>query len=413
MPNLNDYMRAVRETPVPPGPDSALNTAVIEALRTHEQAPAQHRRRVHVSRWVATAAVIVIGVGLYLWRGTVPLESLALADVTQRALDTRTVTFQFREHWGTAHVMLRVGDGMRLESDTGEVMIVDHNSGRTLMLDAREQSARIMPAKDWTTFNIYDWLRYLPSDTSKPLGERDIEGKPALGFRVRAPIPASNGTHSGEFIVWADPQSGLPVHIDRVDDGGDEQAIAWDLCFDVPLNDALFDLAVPDGYTLESSIAVANDSSAQPGDAVDERRRSTKVRSAAIGQSVADFVDEDDFSTPMAAYANINRALVAGTNNAWARVSASSMQDLFPRSDEPAYTITPERAAIWLNAEIIEVRYCGKNKAAVIAEFDKPVNELRFDLRWMFRENGRWLNIGQTFFATADEARQNFDSRCQ
>jgi len=380
----------------------------------------QRHRRIRLTRYATAAAIAVAAVGAYLMRDSLGLEQLALADAMQRALETHTVVFQFREHWGTARAMVRAADGMRLESDTGDVLIVDRRARRALMLDAREHIARIAPAQAWTGFDIYTWLRDLPNDTSRCLGKSRIDGRTAVGFRVVAPIPATSGSQSAEFTVWVDAQTRLPVRIDRDDTTDGEHPVVWDLCFDVPLDDALFEFSIPEGYTLRPSVAGAGNLPAHvraqegPNDGASEIPASgQQIRSIPVGRSVAEFTDEEDFSTPQAAYANINRACVAATNNAWARVSASSLRDAFPPGGKPSYTVTPEAATMWLNAEIVEVLYCGDKMAAVLARLASPSGEHHFDLRSLTLEDGRWLNIGEDVFPTAEQAREKFARLCR
>ncbi len=420
MPPVDDCMRALREAPVPAGPGAALDADTVRALRRHEQAAGPRYRRIHYTRWAAAAVIAVVAVGAYVIRGSAELEQLALADVTQRTLQTQTVVFQFREHWGTARVMVKAGDGMRLESDTGDVMIVDQDAHRALMLDAREHSARLVPAQAWTGFDIYSWLRDLPSGGSRCIGNNLVDGRTALGFRVTAPIPATDGSRSAEFVVWVDAPTGLPVRIDRGETTDDERAVAWDIRFDVPLDDGLFELAIPEGYALQPPTAGAGSPPAHvepPGGADDGKRETLaagqSIRAVPVGRSVAEFTDVEDFSTPQAAYANINRACVAATNNAWARVSASSLRDAFPPDDEPAYTVTPAAAAMWRSAEIVEVLYCGDETVAVVARLTQPTGEHQFDLRSLTLEDGRWLNTGEDLLPTATEARERFAERCR
>ena len=423
MPNVDDCMRALREVSVPQGPGEALNADTVRALQQRERMAIRRPRRMHPTRWAAAAAIAVVAVGSYLMRGSVGLEQVALADATQRALATQSVMFRFREHWGTARAMVKADDGMRIERDNGDVTIIDRRTRRALVLDARKHSARIEPAQAWTRFDIYSWLRDLPSDTSHCVGEDLIDQQTAVGFRVIAPIPASNGLESAEFTVWVDTQTGLPIRIDAAETTDDEHewhTFAWDLRFDVPLDDGLFEFSVPEGYTLQPSTADADnlltDDGAPEGagDGTSAMSASGQpLRTVPVGRPVSEFTDEEDFATPQAAYANINRARVAGTNDAWARVSAHSLRPVFPLSDEPAYAVTPEVAAMWLNAEIVEVLYCGDKKAAVVARWTRSSGEHRFDLRSLTLEDGRWLNLGGSVFPTAEQAREKFARFCR
>jgi len=80
-------------------------------------------------------------------------------------------------------------------------------------------------------------------DNYEKLGEQEIDGQKAIGFVARGP--------NEEVKVWANAQTALPIRVEfRV---GQMFAILKNFQFDVPIEDSLMSLDVPEGYTLEKT----------------------------------------------------------------------------------------------------------------------------------------------------------------
>ena len=362
---LDDVMQSLKDSPVPmgPSPELAARTAYAMTDAAARGAPAPRRRA--LSRWSGIAAVLVLGIGgILLLRNTgAGLESIALADVTERALQTQTVACNVREHWGSARAMIKRFCYVRMERDNGEIRISDLKAGRTLFLNPEAKEAVISGADEQIGFDIYGWLQRLQNRTEKDLGRKELDGRKVVGFRVVASIPASGGTATAPFDLWVDCATGLPVQIDALEETGIgvQGTIASDIRFGVELDDALFDMSIPEGYAVRD---VRKPGSDRPSGATGELSVYT------VNQPVSEFTDENDFSTPQAAYANINRALIAGTDAGWRRVSVSSSP--FGTDNTPRYELSPEQAKTWLEAIVIEVHRCGTQHAGVIARASSP-----------------------------------------
>ena len=119
------------------------------------------------------------------------------------------------------------------------------------------------------------------------------------------------------------------------------------------------------------------------------------MRSYEVNRSVADFAD-GDFSTPQAAYAQINRVYASGKAAGWVRVSRvkSAGKD---RKTEPKY------AEELRNAQIIEVVAYG-DEAVVFSRIGDDL----IDARHVVLEKGMWLNAGHEQYEkkTFEEAKQ-------
>lgn len=140
-------------------------------------------------------------------------------------------------------------------------------------------------------------------------------------------------------------------------------------------------------------------------------------RQYGVNRSVADFPAGEDFSTPEAAYATINR-MDQGDPAAWLRVDVARLADRMRRDgSERRRTIDPEWAKAMGNAQIREVLVWNLTKAAVIAELPQELSGKKivdpFDVRYLELEKGRWLNIGNDRFASVEAAKTKFMSWIQ
>jgi outer membrane lipoprotein-sorting protein len=77
------------------------------------------------------------------------------------------------------------------------------------------------------------------------LGEKEVEGKKAVGFRIDSP--------AATVTLWGDPKTGLPVRIESVWSGLPRTECAMShFEFNVALKESLFDLTPPAGYKVQS-----------------------------------------------------------------------------------------------------------------------------------------------------------------
>jgi hypothetical protein len=131
-----------------------------------------------------------------------------------------------------------------------------------------------------------------------------------------------------------------------------------------------------------------------------------------VNRSVADFPAGEDFSTPEAAYATINR-MDQGDPSAWRKVSVARSAARMAQSEpEPKKTVNPAWAKVLANARIREVLVWNMTKAAVIAELPQGSSDKKivdpFDVRFLGLENGRWLNMGNDRVSSVEAAETHF-----
>jgi hypothetical protein len=141
------------------------------------------------------------------------------------------------------------------------------------------------------------------------------------------------------------------------------------------------------------------------------------IQSYEVNRSVADFPAGEDFSTPEAAYATINR-MDRDDPSAWKKVSVARLAArMGGDGSDRKRTVDPEWAKVLGNARIREVVVWNVTKAAVIAELPQELSGKKivdpFDVRYLQLENGRWLNTGNDRFASIEAAKTKFMSWMQ
>ncbi len=134
-----------------------------------------------------------------------------------------------------------------------------------------------------------------------------------------------------------------------------------------------------------------------------------------VNRCVADFPPAEDFSTPEAAYATINR-MAWDDPSIWQKVSVAALaRRLAQGSNERRTRRDPAWAEVLRNAYIREVIVWNLTRAAVIAELPQGSSGQDIvdpiDVRYLQLENGRWLNTGNGRFASVEKAESQFRER--
>ena len=87
--------------------------------------------------------------------------------------------------------------------------------------------------------------RGMKDNPFKPIGEKEINGKLATGFRSDSAM--------GQFTIWGDPKTGHPVRVEAVSSGSPRnETVMSDFEIDVDLNESMFDLTPPADYKVQS-----------------------------------------------------------------------------------------------------------------------------------------------------------------
>jgi outer membrane lipoprotein-sorting protein len=260
---------ALHREHVPHGPSMDVTQRTLAALKlkTHAASGVAQREdyepksnlftrilTMTVTQRIAAAVMLTVG-GLVVWFmfalfggfGTV-----SYAQVAQQIKNARSMTFTMT----TASPQLpkpveaklyALEPGMlRNEGSHGVVTILRREGDRirVLALSPATKSANLVEASSTEAGgrnpDFVAELRALADKPGEPLGERQVGDVAAKGFKVLA---------DGQTVsLWVHPKTALPLLIEMETSAG--KVVLSDIRFDVPLDEKLFTLDVPEGYKL-------------------------------------------------------------------------------------------------------------------------------------------------------------------
>jgi len=199
---------------------------------------------------LAAAAVIIVAafIALYPFTSGTP----TFAQVIQPILNAQTAVFDIivGEESAAGPVIHDEVMGSRirrtLSNAPGVVSIIDLEVGKILTLVSASKEAVYIDLKGLPPIpnymerlrNLIAKLQQAPEFVVEELGEQDIAGQKLLGFRAKHP--------KSEITIWADPATALPVRIEHIE--GQLKTICKNVVFDVPMDEELFSMDVPEGY---------------------------------------------------------------------------------------------------------------------------------------------------------------------
>jgi len=236
----------------------ALKARLLDAFPGHRLQPTDHTvplfwrtiMRTPIAKLAVAAAIVTA-----LWVGIrlTGHSSVAWADIARNIQNARTLVYQtvLTFENGQRQVlkaMVRDPDRTRIELPDGRTWIVDRSRGQTLLLDPNGLQAlsSTTPQQMLNVYEMFRNFRNLPDFSVRRIGRRMVGTAVAEGFELRK---------AGEdypITVWADPQTSLPVRLEQTakqPDGKLIQAVTTDIVFDAELDDSLFNLEAPAGYT--------------------------------------------------------------------------------------------------------------------------------------------------------------------
>ena len=213
----------------------------------------RHIMKNRMTQMSSAAAILIaalIGMYFLIGGGT----SVTFAQVVEPILNAATISYDFivgDESDGIVLQDIVTEDRIRRTMD-GAVMIVDLDKMTMLRLDTKRKEAAYLDVKGplgrgMLGFNQFvRQLRGLLDDPDfepEELGEQEIDGQKAIGFRA--------GGDAGGLVIWADAKTAKPI---RVELGMAHQGfIIKNFEFDFPLDVSMVSMDVPDGYTVKET----------------------------------------------------------------------------------------------------------------------------------------------------------------
>jgi hypothetical protein len=204
---------------------------------------------------LTAAAVIIIAVvfGVRQFFG----GTVTFADVIEPILNAKTAVLDIvigseEDNVPVIHDMVMGSRIRRTMSNMPEVVsIIDLEKGKILVLTSPAKEATYIDLKGLPSIpnymdrliNVIRKLQDSPDFSFEELGERDIGGQKLIGFRAANPLL--------DVTIWADPCTIIPVRIEQTE--GQMKVVCKNLHFDTPMDESLFSMDAPEGYTLKQT----------------------------------------------------------------------------------------------------------------------------------------------------------------
>ena len=213
----------------------------------------RHIMKNRTTQLTSAAAILIAGlVGINMLFG--PNVSVTFAKAVEPILKATTISYDFIVGNETDGVVLHdivTEDRIRRTMD-GAIMIVDLDKLTMLRLDTKRKEAAYLDVKGPLGHGMLGFNKFVrqlrgllddPDFEPEDLGEKDIDGQKAVGFRA--------GGDGGGIVIWADAETAKPI---RVELGLAHQAfIIKNFDFDFPLDVSLVSMEAPQGYTLKET----------------------------------------------------------------------------------------------------------------------------------------------------------------
>ena len=201
---------------------------------------------------VAALAIVAILAGIIPKTGG---TGLAFAQVVQRIQQIQTVIYQNVLTWdgGAEHQrrFYKAPSWYRSEwVRSGNVAIIDTKARRALNYFPKTKTYAdrefMVSANVDPNLNPLDRIAEIKAGTVETLPEKELAGHKVAGFK--APLP---NVPSAMVTIWADAATGDPVQVESHHPSGDV-GVWSDFQINVPLDDALFSVTPPEGYTFQA-----------------------------------------------------------------------------------------------------------------------------------------------------------------
>ena len=220
-----------------------------------------------VSR-ISAAAVFVLaitGVALWFHGGG---ANLAFGDFMTPILEAKSAKFKITTEIKGPPAMTTTGEVMVLDATRSRqemkmpnrpkaVMIFDWGQGKTLTLDHASKRAMVITAVNMSKEQVAQQdifaafrsilldARDKPDVKRESLGEKDIDGRRVVGFRV--------SSKNMVVSLWGDPKTGQPVRAEAtMAMFANAKVTMSDFVFNVDMDESLFSVEAPAGYTVQN-----------------------------------------------------------------------------------------------------------------------------------------------------------------
>jgi outer membrane lipoprotein-sorting protein len=252
---LKALIERVRPDTTPPrGSRERLECRLREAIRQREQQQVRLvARRASVRRWVgrgvsAAALITLVTIAsLLLVSGSATAGFAEMVRQVQKAdtvVHRLTITATGRAPESAEILITREGS-FRVKWNSGKTQVHNHAEGRSLLLSARSGKARLRDSDSPAPSGLLlDLLATATEADAELLGLVELDGRRVEAYRLRK---AAAG-----LLVWADPETHLPVKMEAESPGsnGPTVLVLDRFRWNASVPEGAFDLSIPEGFAL-------------------------------------------------------------------------------------------------------------------------------------------------------------------
>ncbi len=267
---VNEAFEGLRRSPLPPGPSPQALEQILRAVNQAQEKPIRvsfveriRRMNKFIKYPVAAGLVLAVLAGAYVF--LMPGSTVAFAQVRDLIEKMQTMTCR-------VHLVYPAADGRPMELDIHAsyslphlmrqeiamsgipgatvvkvINIYDLQAGKALNLNPSEKTATVLnlgqlppELKKKMTENFAEKMKALVQKDGVPIGQKEIGGTEAVGFRVNNEGVATD--------IWVDKAKGEKLILVEMDMPGQGHVQITDIVINPPLEASLFSLAVPEGY---------------------------------------------------------------------------------------------------------------------------------------------------------------------
>jgi outer membrane lipoprotein-sorting protein len=259
-----ELKRLIHESDITPGPE-ADERILHDALNELEKRRRERTEPLDAALWralmknkmtkIGTVAVLVIAALVAIQFFGNPFGTqLTFASVIEPILNAKTAAYDivFGPEDGSTPVIHQAVRDSRIRSRVAGTKgdnILDLEKGRMLVLNGENMEALYVDLKGSSPNQNYLEnmkntilrLENNPDFTVKDLGRKQLDGKEVVGFFASRP--------GAGITAWADVDTGLPVRVEHNE--GQVHLTIKNIEFDLPMEEDLFSMEVPPGYTVQ------------------------------------------------------------------------------------------------------------------------------------------------------------------
>lgn len=282
-----------KATPETPVNEDHRETLRQQALAAYDQRNTEEATEPHNPLFKFTGATVMkiaacialfAAVGFFAVTALSPAKALAFEDVAREILKIETASFDIAstityadgttEDEGTFKCVTKMPNLLRGKMPDGETMLIDFANDKMLVIDAKKKAALLMDGflgfseDDNLQKNLFgeiqDHLRNAENGGDfgeikyETLGEKQINGAQAVGFRVLNPHAKiedeeAEGLGFNTLDIWADAKTGGPVYLAYtmdLEDGSQIKSTFTNFVYNQNLDPKLFSFEAPEGYEL-------------------------------------------------------------------------------------------------------------------------------------------------------------------